>query len=304
MNDRERILNLLKDGRITSDEAALLMDALEEADTPRRGFVAPVPPVPPTPPVHSNPKRAVLEDDRPQGLRWVKAHLSSNSLSVRLDDSLEKPLLRGDLLELSIKEEGTDILIGDRQERRGKGSTKVLGVNISWDFDSDVDEPELVLPIGWGLDATLQSGDLQAHGIEYVRGEIMSGDVSLEGVDRASLNVYSGDVRAEAVGLLSGAVFSGDVSLNAVRGVDLEVSSGDLEADLYLTEGHHHLRVMSGDASLRLGDSSVQVEGRVDHGDLHTDHELLRQKRNFKGTLGAGTAQLKINVNSGDLNIA
>lgn len=48
MNERTRILRLVEEGKITPDEAAMLLEALAEVEAPR--FTPPVPPLPPVPP--------------------------------------------------------------------------------------------------------------------------------------------------------------------------------------------------------------------------------------------------------------
>lgn len=48
MNERMRILRMVEEGKITPEEAALLLEALAEVEAPR--FTPPVPPFPPVPP--------------------------------------------------------------------------------------------------------------------------------------------------------------------------------------------------------------------------------------------------------------
>jgi hypothetical protein len=265
MNERERIIRLVSEGKITPDEAALLLDALAEVEGASRPEipVPPVPPVPPVAPVSSGEKNETY----PSNLRWLKVRLDSEDLEVHLDKDLQKPRIEGDV---KVQERGQNIVVSSDHSSRRKGSTKFLGVNINWDFDfSDGDELVIHVPEGWGLEVELASGSLEVSGLPFVRGEVHSGNVEL--ID--------------------------------VRGVDLEVMSGDVEAELVLTEGEHRLEVMSGDASIRFRDSSVTVLGKLSSGDLDGHGNFAQEKRKVTGTVGGGKAKLLLNVMSGDLTL-
>lgn len=268
MSERERIIKLVSEGKITPDEAALLLDALAEVEGVSRPEI-PVPPVPPVPPVRpvAVQSRGEGEATYPQGLRWMRVRLDSEDLEVNLDKDLQKPRIEGDV---KVQERGQDIAISSNHSSRRKGSTKFLGVNINWDFDFDLgSEPVIHVPEGWGLEVELASGSLEVNGLPFVRGNVASGDVEL--ID--------------------------------VRGVDLEVMSGDLEAELRLTEGEHRLEVMSGDTSIRFKGSSVTVLGKLSSGELDGRGNFTQDKRKVSGTVGAGKAKLLLNVMSGDLTL-
>lgn len=268
MSERERIIRLVSEGKITPEEATLLLDALAEVEAPSRPEI-PVPPVPPVPPVRpvAVQSRGEGEATYPQGLRWMRVRLDSEDLEVNLDKDLQKPRIEGDV---KVQERGQDIAISSNHSSRRKGSTKFLGVNINWDFDFDLgSEPVIHVPEGWGLEVELASGSLEVNGLPFVRGNVASGDVEL--ID--------------------------------VRGVDLEVMSGDLEAELRLTEGEHRLEVMSGDTSIRFKGSSVTVLGKLSSGELDGRGNFTQDKRKVSGTVGAGKAKLLLNVMSGDLTL-
>lgn len=293
MNERERILNLLKDGRITSDEAALLMDALEEVETPSRprganpseprGFVAPVPPVSPIPPVAPIPPippiapiiNAAFErafgsittatEELDPSLKWIRVNLSSEDLEVLVDPSLDKPSIEGGVKVF--EEAGVITVTADHGARRGNGNP-FSGIHWNLNFEED-DEPVIRLPEGWGLICNLSSGDLRAEGLPSIRGMVASGDVHLE----------------------------------AVRGVNLKVMSGDLDATLILNEGEHRLEVMSGDAQIKFVDSSVRVEGKLSSGDLDARGNFWQKRHQIQGQVGEGNAVLRVVVASGDLTL-
>ncbi|MBF6593197.1 MAG: DUF4097 family beta strand repeat protein [Thermaceae bacterium] len=265
MDERERIIRLVSEGKITPEEAALLLDALAEVETPSR-LEIPLPPVPPISPIAPQNRG---EDDISYlpNLRWLKVRLDSEDLGVYLDKDLQKPRIEGDV---QVQEQGQDLVISSNYSSRRKGLTKFLGLNINWDFDySSGSDPEIHLPEGWGLEVELASGNLEVNGLPFVRGNVASGDVEL--ID--------------------------------VRGVDLRVMSGDLEAELILSEGEHRLEVMSGDVQIRFRDSSVQVLGKLSSGELDGHGNFTQEKRKVSGTVGGGKARLLLNVMSGDLTL-
>ncbi|MER3480173.1 MAG: hypothetical protein C4327_06710 [Meiothermus sp.] len=265
MSERERIIKLVSEGKITPEEAALLLDALAEVEAPSRPEI-PVPPVPPVRPVVPQ-SRGDEDEIYPPNLRWIRAKLISEDLEVYLDKDLQKPRIEGDV---KVQERGQDIIVSSNHGSGRKGSTKFLGVNINWDFDFDLgSEPVIHVPEGWGLEVELPSGSLEVNGLPFVRGEVHGGDVEL--ID--------------------------------VRGVDLRVMSGDLEAELILSEGEHRLEVMSGDVSIRFKDSSVTVVGKLSSGELDGRGNFTQEKRKITGTVGGGKAKLLLNVMSGDLTL-
>lgn len=287
MNERERILNLLKDGRITSDEAALLMDALEEVETPSRargvtppeprGFVPPVPQVPTVPPIppigpiiNAAFERAfagvgAVTEALDPNLKWIRVDLHSQDLAVSVDPSLDKPNIEGGVQVF--EEAGVVTVTETHGASHGNGSPFS---DIHWNLNfEEYDEPVIRVPEGWGLICNLAAGDLNAEGLAYVRGMVASGNATLE----------------------------------AVRGVDLKVMSGDLDATLLLSNGLHRLEVMSGDAHVKFVDSSVQVEGKLNSGDLDARGNFWQKRHQIQGQVGEGKAVLKVVVLSGDLTL-
>lgn len=266
MNERERIIRLVSEGKITSEEAALLLDAL--AEVPGRPelpvpLMLPVPPVPPVAPLGWGD----AEPSYPQGLRWLKVRLDSEDLEVYLDRDLTRPRIEGDV---KVQENGQDLMLSSSLGSRRRGSAQFLGLNLDWDFDfSTGHDPVIRLPEGWGLEVELASGDLEVSGLPFVRGSVASGDVELVGI----------------------------------RGVDLKVISGDLEAELILTGGEHRLEVVSGDAEIRFRDSSVTLLGKLSNGELDRRGNFTQEKRKVTGTVGGGKAKLLLSVASGDLTL-
>ena len=307
MNEKQRILNLLKEGRITSEEAVMLLEAIEEpVSAPRgnpnwggelsrmtremsrelsreaaeisreigRAFKGdhPVPPVPPVPPMAPNPPVVVVygnEVNRPEGLQWVRVKLNSGDLSVSLNPDLERPHIEGDVNVRDL--DGTIFVENNHGSVRRKGSKKFAGITVSWDVEfSEGEDPTIHLPIGWGLECEIMSGDVNIEGLPFVRGRILSGDVHLEDIHGLQLRVDSGDIYAE---------------------------------NLTLREGSHSLEVLSGDVNLNFVNSSVSIEGKMTSGDLDAPENFVLEGQRFEGRIGEGQAELKIKVSSGDVRI-
>lgn len=88
MNDHERVHNLLREGRITEEEAQVLLGALRELEEP--------------PPEAAQPRASTL----PPGLRWVRARLRGCGVEARLNPRLQEPGIRG---PVSVREAAADL---------------------------------------------------------------------------------------------------------------------------------------------------------------------------------------------------
>jgi hypothetical protein len=129
------------------------------------------------------------------------------------------------------------------------------------------------IPRAWGIDLDVKAGDLDVRDVPFVAGRILAGDVEVRGA----------------------------------RGLDLTCLAGDVSIAVAPTEGRHRLVVRAGDLSVRLlPGSDVAVDGRVSVGDASA-RGLQRERRGLgavvHGRVGAGTAQLSIELGAGDLEV-
>jgi hypothetical protein len=129
------------------------------------------------------------------------------------------------------------------------------------------------VPRAWGIDLDVKAGDLDVRDVPFVAGRILAGDVEVRGA----------------------------------RGLDLTCLAGDVTIAVAPTEGRHRLVVRAGDLSVRLlRGSDVVVDGRVSVGDASA-RGLERERRGLgavvHGRIGAGQAQLSIELGAGDLEI-
>ncbi len=302
MSEHSRILKLLEDGKITPDEATMLFEALAEVEAPVGGFGL----APPAPPTLAEPPEAMGRSSRrperlskvtrqlglqakeigrrvaeefgqalgagepvavsyPSHLQWFRVRLMSGDLEVVLEPGRTEPLVEGEV-QVQGRRKGPEKMPGEMVEE----VLEELHGQAQGDVDLiATDDLTVRLPQCWGLACEVLSGDLRAEDIPFVRGRVMSGDASLQGVG----------------------------------GVDLQVASGDLHALLRLTEGQHNLEVLDGDASVAFCDSSVRVEGKLLHGELDPRGDFTHRKRKVSGKVGEGNAHLRIVVHNGDLTL-
>lgn len=246
MTEQERIQALLQAGKITQQEADLLLSALEEGETAVRQAQEAV----------GEPYAPEPAGWQPEGMRWVRIKLTAGQLEARLDRGLEMPIVEG---SAEVRRAGADLEVVPEQVNLGFLSG-LLG---------RMGSLELRLPPGWGLEIDSKAAQIEAEGIEFLKGRVAAGNVELD----------------------------------AVRGLDLEVTAGNIEGSLLLAEGQHRLRVSMGNAELDiLPGSSVRLLPSVSLG----NQEIKGFERSPNGgawQLGEGRASLEVSVRMGNLEI-
>ncbi|RIH82054.1 hypothetical protein Mterra_02822 [Calidithermus terrae] len=162
MNDHERIHNLLREGRITEEEAQILLGALRELEEA-------------SPPPHDfRPQtQQVRLGTLPPTLRWVRARLRDCSVAVKANPRLQEPDIRG---PVSVQDDGADLEVGTD--------------------DEITDDVRIELPEGWGLELDVHGCDFEAEGLAWVKGRAHSCSVELERVQGVDLELNSCDFEA------------------------------------------------------------------------------------------------------------
>lgn len=264
MSERERIGALLEAGKITQDEANLLLSALEEADQAvneadqavsqtvagKAGFAQEAAPQASSEP--RAPSETWVQGDA-ASLRWVKVRLLAGALEAKLDESLTQPQVEG---HAEVYQEGQDLMV-----------TAKLPVGNFLGMLGNVGTVELRLPSGWGLDIDTKAAQIEASRIAFLKGRVAAGNVELDGVE----------------------------------GLNLEVTAGNVEGSLRLLEGAHRLRVTLGNAELKLEEgSSARVAANVSMGNLDL-RGLSGPGGNAQ--VGEGRAALEVAVRMGNLEI-
>jgi len=171
MTEQERIQALLQAGKITQQEADLLLSALEEdeaaaeeAEKTTEQYAAPA-----------------AADRPPEGLRWVRVGLMAGQLEARLDPDLEQPVVEG---PAEVRPLGDDLVVVPKWSawsflHGSLGRTGTL---------------ELRLPPGWGLKVDGKAGQIEAEGIAFLRGRVAAGNVELRAVEGLDLEVTAGNI--------------------------------------------------------------------------------------------------------------
>ncbi|ADD27976.1 hypothetical protein [Meiothermus ruber] len=247
MTEQARIQALLEAGKITQQEADLLLSALEEGEAAAQQAQAVI---------GEQYASSGAAGWQPEGLRWVRLKLTAGQLEARLDPAIELPVLEG---PAEVRRVGADLEIVPETMNAGflNGLLGRMG------------RLELRLPPGWGLEVEGKAAQVEARGIDFLKGRVAVGNVELE----------------------------------AVKGLDLEVTAGNIEGSLLLQEGTHQLRVSMGNAELNLlPGSSVRLSASVSLG----NQEIRGLERNPNGgdrQIGEGRARLEVSVRMGNLEI-
>jgi|UniRef100_A0A7C3HV12 hypothetical protein len=246
MTEQARIQALLEAGKITQQEADLLLSALEEGEAAAQQAQAVI---------GEQYASSGAAGWQPEGLRWVRLKLTAGQLEARLDPAIEMPVLEG---PAEVRRVGPDLEIVP--ETNTGFLSGLLG---------RMGRLELRLPPGWGLEVEGKAAQVEARGIDFLKGRVAVGNVELE----------------------------------AVKGLDLEVTAGNIEGSLLLQEGTHQLRVSMGNAELNLlPGSSVRLSASVSLG----NQEIRGLERNPNGgdrQIGEGRARLEVSVRMGNLEI-
>lgn len=202
----------------------------------------------------------------PSGTRWVTVDVLSGDVNVHAVAGLERPEVIGSE-HLSAVETDYGFLVKQVPER-GSILDKFLA-NVR---SSDI---TVKIPAEYGLNLRATAGDIDLHGVKYLQGRVTAGDISASGLE----------------------------------GIDFSIMAGDLDLEMTLKEGEHSLTGATGDIDVLLGaDSDVTIDGNVSIGDAHAAHPAITCQRQtlgerISGSLGNGTARLRLRMTTGDLGI-
>lgn len=301
-DEGRRVQALLDAGRITRDEADILLAALaEEATAPREEVLAatqadsaveesvtdplgpeqpaadvqtPSVPVPPEPPLPTPPRPpepphghtdAATHTDPAAGAQtaWVKLSGFCGDLKVQSDPTLSSPVVSG---HAAVERRGADYLIRTPPEPKGGNWLSRL--------HKAAGNVEVRLPTGLGLELAIAAGDGEVRGVRALRGSFTGGDFEVKGADA----------------------------------LDLNVTAGDITLELCPRSGLQRLRAISGDFTLIFAaGSSAVVSGSATCGDLTLPPTFSRSgsfaSQRFEGTLGAGDARLELRLTAGDVTV-
>ena len=302
MSEQERIHALLKSGKISEQEASLLLEALSDVEEVEHSVAhvehdadsfmpsppsaaKPVNPKPAKPaPAVNEPAQDAANTSHHPDIPWVIVSLLAGDVNIEMDPAIKAPEVDG---KVTLTKQGNNYLIGQKKEKIK--DTKAEAENRD-DFDKFIDgignfisdvvggirgDITIRVPASFGVDLNLKAGDLSIHGVTYVKGSVLSGDVDLDDI----------------------------------KGIDLNVGAGDLDAHLHLTNGQHRIKVAVGDVDIILHpDSDVAVSASVSIGDIDTNETSFKSSKRMmggsvNGQIGNANASLDIQLSTGDLDI-
>ena len=293
-NERDRILKLLEDGKITADQATRLIEALG-SERPEPDF-GPHMRGPFGPQRHFR-MRGPRDFERiPDVVATAVASAMKNGFEPGEERSTDFP----DKRHLLVKSVSGDLDVTRGEEGRVGLSYSGGMVKVRTSGDQVV-----VRTMAGDVSATVPTdGRLEL--------EVVSGDISIsEAGARMQVKTVSGDVDiAQTTGDAQVRTVSGDVNLHRVTGsFEVETRSGDVEL---VASGpiSGSLSSLSGDIAVALPkDADLMLELSVeDEGDIDVDadlpHEVLEEHEGYmKVQLGAGSRTLKVNTHSADIDI-
>lgn len=301
MNEQERIEAMVREGRITRDEADRLLTVLSDMDefdselgsvedrvtaVDRAGSDEVG-----TGPAHAGDaearggpgaETAVLHEEQRRNerersgsaprteLRWVDVELMAGDVRVSVDESLTAPVA-------STKGAGKTELeeTGEGYRYRGTGSSTDDGLIGRFIGSMKAGRTDLAIPAGYGLRLDMKAGHVDITG---------------------------------PIPFLTGHLLAADLDARELHGVDLTVSAGDVDLALRIDEGENRIKAIAGDLNVRLlPGSDVSVSGTVSIGDLSLPREWRHRSRglgnDFEHELGEGRGRLRIELGTGDLDV-
>jgi DUF4097 and DUF4098 domain-containing protein YvlB len=293
-NERERILKLLEDGKITADQAARLIEAIgTERAEPQFGM-GPHMPFGPRP---FRMRSGMKHLDRiPDVVETAVASAMKNGFEPGEERSTEFP----DKRHLLVKSVSGDLEVTRGDEERVGLSYSGGMVKVRTSGDQVV-----VRTMAGDVSAVVpRNGRLEL--------EVVSGDISInEGDARIQVKTVSGDVDiAQTTGDAQVRTVSGDVNLYRVTGsLEVETRAGDVDV-VAAGPVPGSIATVSGDVTVALPkDADLVVEMAVeDDGDIDVDsdlpHEVMEQRERYlRVKLGTGSRTLVVKTRDGDIAV-
>ncbi len=300
---RERIENLLREGKISPEEARKLFKALDtQGETTREAVTSPSAPIapPPVPQPQAAPQAQVAPPPKPEPKPepTTPAHPTSSGFYAGPVKHVMVSALAGD-----IRIEGKAGLT-DRINAVGHSATDV---SFSLDDDGTVRigaNSKMGNPteLGW-LDTVFKA-----------IGRAIPVDIHLEvpeNLQKLTVKALAGDVKILGVlGRVELELQAGDLTLRGASSFRIETKAGDVKVNTKLTNGESSVTALAGDVRVSLEPgSSVNLTASTTAGDCSARGFILTQtdKRitggTLEGRLGAGRAKLDARLTAGNLDI-
>lgn len=203
----------------------------------------------------------------PPGTRWVNIEMLSGDIDVWAVDGLVGPEVEGGPGNINVEDTPDGYTVKFAPDRGG-----VLDRFLSHVRSGSL---KIRIPSDHGVVVRATAGDIDLHGVRYLRGSLTAGDLDAD----------------------------------ALEGVDFSSTAGDLDVNLLLRSGNHLLTVGAGDVAVTLDErSNVAVEANVSIGDATTSapgfsHTHRTVGAQMAGTLGSGDGRLQVRATTGDVSV-
>lgn len=296
---RERIENLLREGKVSPEEARKLFKALDsQGESTQEAVTRPnTPAAPPSPPQVAPQPAPQAAPPKPEP---KPAEPPRPSSSAFYDGPVRHVIISA--LAGDIRVEGKAGLV-NRVNAIGTNTD-----NIAMTYDGEVlrvgGNSTLGNPteLGW-LDTVFKA-----------IGRAIPVDIRLEvpqNLERLEIKALAGDVDVRGVlGRVELELQAGDLDLTDASSFRIETKAGDVKVKTKLTDGESSMTALAGDVDIRLEPgSSVTLKASTTAGDCSAKGFILTQTDrrmtggSLEGRLGSGRARLEARLTAGDLDI-
>lgn len=310
MEERERILKLLEEGKITADQAAKLLEALGE--TYRWG-----------PKGHAG----FGPDFGERIARKVELKLkdlpelistSISGMGFITGEGEEKDLLFNPKDNIVIKAVSGDVTIkGDEDANiriKVEGGHRVNETEKELTIKTMSGDMFVQVPATQKMILKAASGDVKVERIADISLRSASGEIDISNItERTAASLGSGDIRLEYIkGAMAISLGSGDLDAeNISASLTISMGSGDINLDLEECKGGR-IELGSGDLDLSLpedADVEITIHKNKDS-DIDSDFDLIKtdyepafDMEEYKITVGKPKTKLYIKAREGDIAI-
>jgi hypothetical protein len=310
---RDRIENLLREGKISPEEANKLFKALEaqgetvEKSTPTVGQgssgpaiptpvkpVAPTPPTPPMPPMPPAPPAPTRAEA--STTRTVETHQETQQFDF--DGPLKAVFINinaGDIEVIGVP--------GNQLHVEGNGVLSVMR-----------EENDQIIRIGSSgkMDNPTEVGFLDT--VFKAIGRVIPVNIKVKvpaNLPRLEVKAFAGDVDVQGVmGSVRIDLSAGDIKLRDASQFEISSKAGNIKVNTKLENGESKITGLAGEIDVNLlPGSSVSLKASTQAGNVGAKGFILSQtdKRitggSLEGRLGAGRAKLEVSLSAGDLDV-
>lgn len=190
MEERARIEALLASGKITPEEADLLLSALDEANQTFDQVDAAVKQIQVEPTESAQPQSTGYQPN--DNLRWVKVELTAGNLTVNVDPSALEPRItsKHGLSDVQVVPEGQNYRISASGEKDAGWFGFLRGATFA--------DVEVVVPSGFGLEVNSRAGNVTVSGTPYLKGKVSAGQLVAQDIGGLDVEVRAGNFEGSA----------------------------------------------------------------------------------------------------------